>query len=152
MKLMELIDPRRPKEFDMAESFEDQYLGVLQNIEFGLVTAYQDHPNLVDTGTMYALDILIKSYSEELRGRTAAAPQFNPDEQAAYDGVRQVCEWRLGRAPMTDVKGRKLDADIKAISVEEIISCLKRIRKSVDRWYRENGRRGYYEFIKQYVA
>jgi hypothetical protein len=151
MKLMELIDPRKPKEFDMAENFEDQYLGVLQNIEFGLVTVYRDQPTLVDTGTMYALDILIKAYTEELRGREITPPQFKPEEQAAYNNVREVCEWRLGRAPMTDVKGRKLEADIKPISVEEIIACLRRIRKSVDRWYRENGRRGYFEFISKYV-
>ena len=40
---------------------------------------------------------------------------------------------------------------LQPITVEEIIACLKRIRKSVEGWYKRGGRRGYYEFIQQFV-
>ncbi|MGH9840272.1 MAG: hypothetical protein ACREEM_15930 [Blastocatellia bacterium] len=135
----------------MAEKFEEQYLDVLQNIEFGLVQAYRDNPNLVDTGTMYALDTLIKVYNGELQGREVALPPFKPEEQAAYDSVRGMCEWRLGRDHLKDKKGRNVDTEMSPRTVEEIIACLKRIRKSVEGWYKRGGRRGYYEFIRQFV-
>src|SRR5262245_34987564 len=135
----------------MADTFEEKYFGVLQNIEFGLVSVYRDNPNLVDTGTMYVMDTLIKVYTGELQGRQVALPQFKSEELAVYDRVRTMCEWRLGRAELMDAKGHKSDADVEPITVEEIIACLKRIRKSIERWYKEGGRRGYYEFIRQFV-
>ena len=135
----------------MAEKFEEQYQDVLQNIEFGLVQAYRDNPNLVDTGTMYALDTLIKVYNGELQGREVALPQFKPEEQAAYDGARAMCEMRLGRTHLKDKNGRDVDTEMTPRTVEEIVACLKRIRKSVEGWYKRGGRRGYYEFIQQFV-
>ncbi len=62
-----------------------------------------------------------------------------------------MCEMRLGRDSMRDKKGKEVKLDMKPITVEEIIACLKRIRKSVEGWYKRGGRRGYYEFIRQFV-
>lgn len=135
----------------MADFSVEEYLDVLQNIEVGLVSAYQGNPNLTDTGTMYAVETLIKVYSGELQGREVALPQFKPEEQAAYDAARAMCEWRLGRATMKDNKGKEMKLGTEPLTVEEIIACLKRIRKSIETWYKRGGRRGYYEFVRQYV-
>jgi hypothetical protein len=135
----------------MAEFSEEEYLDVLQNIEFAVVQVYNDNPNLTDTGTMYAVETLIKVYGGELQGREVALPQFKPEEQEAYDAVRGMCELRLGRGSLTDDKGREIKLDAEPLTVEEIIACLKRIRKSIETWYKRGGRRGYYEFVRQYV-
>ncbi len=136
---------------DKLPEFIEKYQDVLQNIEFGLVQAYNHCPTLTDTGTMYALETLIKVYSGELRGREVPTPQFKPEEEEAFNAARAMCEWRLGRAAMEDEKGRKIEGGPEPITLEEIIACLKRILKSVDAWYKRGGRRGYYEFIRQYV-
>jgi hypothetical protein len=39
----------------------------------------------------------------------------------------------------------------KPITADEIVACLKRIRKSVQRWTKEGGRRGYLTFVEGYV-
>lgn len=135
----------------MEEKFEEKYLDVLQNIEFSLVTSYKANPNLVDTGTMYVIDTLIKFYTGQMQGREVALPQFKPEEQATYDKVKEVCEWRLGRAPWVINKGEEVKLESRALTVEEIIACLKRIRKSIEKWYKESGRRGYYDFVKRFV-
>jgi hypothetical protein len=135
----------------MADFSVEEYLDVLQNIEVGLVSAYQGNPNLTDTGTMYAVETLIKVYSGEMQGREVALPQFKPEEKAAYDAARAMCEWRLGRATMKDGKGKEMKLGTEPLAVEEIIACLKRIRKSIETWYKRGGRRGYYEFVRQYV-
>jgi hypothetical protein len=36
-------------------------------------------------------------------------------------------------------------------TAEEIVSCLRKIRKSVDRWNRQGGKQGYLQFIEDYV-
>jgi hypothetical protein len=135
----------------MADFSVEEYLDVLQNIEVGLVSAYQENPDLTDTGTMYAVETLIKVYSGELQGREVALPQFKPEELEAYDAAKAMCEWRLGRASMEDDTGKKVEMDVKLLTLEEIIACLKRIRKSIETWYKRGGRRGYYEFVRQYV-
>jgi hypothetical protein len=134
----------------MAEFSEEEYLDVLQNIEFAIVAVYRDHPNLVDTGTLYAVETLIKVYSGELREREVALPQFKPEEQAVYDAARGMCEWRLGRSSMKDDKGKDVKA-VQPLTVEEIIRCLKRIQKSIETWYKRGGRRGYYAFVNQFI-
>jgi hypothetical protein len=62
-----------------------------------------------------------------------------------------MCDWRIGRASMKDDKGKEVKMDTEPLTVEEIIACLKRIRKSIETWYKRGGRRGYYEFVRQYV-
>jgi hypothetical protein len=135
----------------MADFSVEQYMDVLQNIEFGLVSAYRDNPGLTDTGTMYAVETLIKVYSGELQGREVALPQFKPEEQAVYNVAKATCDWRLGKTSLEDNKGRKVAMEADPLTLEEIIACLKRIRKSIETWYKRGGRRGYYEFVKQYV-
>ncbi|MCI0392637.1 MAG: hypothetical protein MOB07_28215 [Acidobacteria bacterium] len=133
----------------MSELVEE-YMDVLQNIEFALVGVYDKNPTLTDTGTMYAVETLIKVYTGESRGREVALPQFKPEEQEAYDAVKRMCEWRLGKSSMEDEKGKKVE-DVEPLTVEEINACLKRILKSINTWYKRGGRRGYYEFVRQFI-
>jgi hypothetical protein len=133
----------------MSELIEE-YMDVLQNIEFALVGVYDNNPTLTDTGTMYAVETLIKVYTGESRGREVALPQFKPEEQEAYDAVKRMCDWRLGRSSMEDEKGKKVE-DVEPLTLEVVIACLKRILKSINTWYKRGGRRGYYEFVRQFI-
>ncbi|HKQ76355.1 MAG TPA: hypothetical protein VJ810_21855 [Blastocatellia bacterium] len=133
----------------MSELIEE-YMDVLQNIEFALVGVYDKNPTLTDTGTMYAVETLIKVYTGESRGREVALPQFKPEEREAYDTAKRMCDWRLGRSSMEDEKGKKAE-DVEPLTLEVIIACLKRLLKSINTWYKRGGRRGYYEFVKQFI-
>jgi hypothetical protein len=133
----------------MSELIEE-YMDVLQNIEFALVGVYDNNTTLTDTGTMYAVETLIKVYTGESRGREVALPQFKPEEQEAYDAVKRMCDWRLGRSSMEDEKGKKVE-DVEPLTLEVVIACLKRILKSINTWYKRGGRRGYYEFVRQFI-
>jgi hypothetical protein len=126
-------------------------MDVLQNIEFALVGACDRNPNLTDTRTMYAVETLIKVYASELRGREVALPQFKPEERKAYDAAKAMCDLRLGRTSMEDKKGRKIEAGGEPLTFEEIIACLKRILKSINTWHKRGGRRGDYEFVRQFI-
>ena len=41
---------------------------------------------------------------------------------------------------------------VESISLDEIVACLKRVRKSINRWTRTGGRQGYLTFVSQFVA
>lgn len=133
--------------------FEEKYMDVLQNMEFALVQVYRQHESITDWEALNAINGLIRTYNAEQRKRQAPALKLDPLAQEAYDRVMTMCEWRLGRAEMRDEQDGPLNlGDIMTpITLSETIACLKRIRKSIQMWQKEGGRRGYFEFIDGFL-
>lgn len=127
-------------------SFEEQYLDVLQNIEMAIVSVYREHNDLLDYDVDRALEILWMEYRNDKEGKTAPAPNLNANARLVYDRVKHICEWRLGRTMLTTGK-KSIPLKLEPISVDEIMDCLKRIRKSVGLWNKRGGRQGYLYFI-----
>jgi len=146
--------PVRPdtKPRDSRLPFEERYQDVLQNIEVGIVRVYQDHPEMTDWEALAAIEALLRTYRAEARGRQAAPPSLDPLADEVYDFVESMCEWRLGREmPFSNKKGEPVDFSMEPITLDEIIACLKRVRKSINRWNRRGGRRGYLTFVSRFV-
>lgn len=126
---------------------DEKYLDVLQNIEFGIVSVYHKQNDLNDYAVMNALDALIDAYRIEIRGHTPKEYHLAAKEALVFSEVREMCEFRLGRKKSdemsTDFLGPK--------TAEEILSCLRKIRKSVERWNSRGGKQGYLNFVKEYV-
>ena len=127
-------------------SFEDQYLDVLQNIEMAIVSVYRGHHDLTDYDVDKVLNILWTEYRNEKQGRITSTPRLGENAQLVYDRVKEMCEWRLGRKNFTTGAG-VVRVKPEPISIDEIMDCLKRIRKSVDLWNKQGGRQGYLYFI-----
>ncbi len=130
---------------------EEEYLDVLQNIEFAIVSTYRDHPEMVDAHVIRVLEAVIGSYRAERAGHTPEEFSAAPVEADLYRAIRNMCEWRLGRIREEDVEADRQGLAPEPIKVEEIALCLKRILKSVQRWHKSGGQRGYLTFIVQYV-
>lgn len=41
---------------------------------------------------------------------------------------------------------------MEPMSVEEIVGCLKRVRRSIETWNKQLGRRGYYDFVSEFIG
>jgi hypothetical protein len=129
-------------------TFEEQYLDVLQNIEFAIVSVYREKPDLLDYDVDKVLNLLWAEYRNEKQDKTTPAPYLGVNAQLVYARVKSMCEWRLGRQKMGKAKdGQPVAMDIKPLTLEEIAACLKRIRKSVELWTKQGGRQGYLYFI-----
>jgi len=132
--------------------FEEQYQDVLQNIEFAIVQVYHQHSELTDHDVETVLSDLIRGYQAEQRQREVTPPSLNDLRQELYDGVKMMCDWRLGRTEM-DSQGAQGDVPrLTLLQVDEIVACLKRIRKSVQKWSKRGGRQGYLKFVEQYIV
>jgi hypothetical protein len=140
----------------MTVPFEEQYQDVLQNIEFAIVSVYRENGELSDWGVGAALDGLIRAYGAEERGRDAPVLRLAELEQKVYNRVRGMCEWRLGRQALIgdEQAGEQPDGlELpEPVTQGEIVACLKRIRLSLKRWSKQGGRRGYLDFVSQYIA
>lgn len=130
-------------------SFEDDYLDVLQNIEFAIVQVYHSNQTLMDYEVEKALNNLIQTYKRPNR-----EPKLHSNRLAdeVYGAVKAMCDWRLGSDLLVSTDGLALPTDIDPLTVDEIVACLKRIRKSVRTWNKRGGRQGYLKFIEQYVS
>ena len=137
----------------MTVSFEEQYEDVLQNIEFAIVSTYRERPEEIsDWSVEAAIDALIRAYGAEHTGRTLRPARLSDAEQAIYDRVKSMCEWRLGREQVQAEDVPAILQEIEPKTLDEIVACLKRVRTSVKRWHKSGGRRGYLDFVGRYVG
>ena len=143
------------------EEFEEKYLDVLQNIEAGIVSVYRQHPELVDWDALKAIEALIREYQAEQANRSTPEVDLKPLPQEVHDSVKAMCEWRLGHnQPLKEEEKKSFfslpsrkspEVSFEPKTAEEIILCLKRIRKSIERWNKRSGRQGYLNFISEFI-
>jgi hypothetical protein len=131
-------------------NFEEEYLEVLQNIEASIIAVYRTHRELADYQVDAAIEALGRTYIGEARGKNAVLPK-NPLALEVYQAVKSTCDWRMGRENMVDETGQPLPSD-EMISVDEVLACLKRIRKSISMWNKEAGSKGYLSYISQFLS
>lgn len=129
---------------------EDEYLDVLQNIEFGIIRVFRADRSLLDLDAKDAVAALIRHYRAEQEQRSPPDVRLGAQAQRICDSVLPICEWRMGR------KGASVPAELGASpavpnTLDDISTCLRRIQKSIDFWNKRNGRQGYLSFVAPYV-
>lgn len=130
---------------------EQDYLDILQNIEFAIMSVQNEFPMLVDFDVENALNALINRYYAEATQHAPRPVNLNERAQLVYERVEAMCEWRLGRESLVTEDGKNLEWTLSSVTLDVILACLKRIRKSVQRWNKEGGRQGYLTFIRRFV-
>ncbi|HRQ39274.1 MAG TPA: hypothetical protein PLD25_15310 [Chloroflexota bacterium] len=132
-------------------TFEERYNDPLRSMEIALVQTYRADENMSDWETLNALNALIRQYTAVQRRRQPPHLTLSPLAQQSYDELKFVCQGWLGHNPVLDEAGQMADLGDKALSLQEVIDCLKRLRRSVEYWQKEGGRRGYFEFINDFL-
>jgi hypothetical protein len=132
-------------------AIEHEYPDVLENIKFVIVDIYRQHGTLLDYDVEEALDALIADYRAESQQHTARPHRFTERPASVYREVQRVCEWRLGRNSLPVTTGSGPGAELQALPLDVILACLKRLKKSVQRWNSVGGRQGYLQYINQFI-
>jgi hypothetical protein len=129
---------------------EEEYLDVLQNIESAIISVYRNRPDLTDYQVDSALEALGRTY---IREKTTGAPVFPKSSLAidVFESMKQICDWRLGRENASAREGVPPQFEAEVLTVDVILACLKRLRKSLSIWNKQGGTRGYLEYISQFV-
>lgn len=130
-------------EVPMPDEFTQKYQDVLQNIESIIVDYYHENPELADYNVDRVLENLMRLYTAETKGRTFKLPTFAELEQKLLDRVKAACDMWLGRTG-------DLPKEAQPKTAEEMAACLKRIRRSIQLWTKEYGRRGYLDYVNQF--
>lgn len=132
---------------EIAESHHD----VLHNIESAIITGYERDRSLLDLDVMDLLDAAIRRYASEAQGRVPPSPRLAAKVVPAYVLVERICEWQLGRTPLGGADGTPEVNIPEPLALDELLACLKRLRKSVKFWNDEAGRQGYLDYVSQFI-
>ena len=129
----------------MALPVEEEHQDILQNIESSIVGIYRQHPELTDYQVDAAMEALGRTYL-----RDADILPKNDLSKEVYQAMKFMCDWRMGKQTMVDEDEQPMS--IEPVSREVILTCLKRLRKSVSMWNKQNGTRGYLDYVNQYIS
>lgn len=132
-------------------TFEEQYNDPLRSMEIAIVRHYRTNEALLDWLTLTAVNGLIRTYTAEQRRRQPPKLVLDPIAQPVYTDLKIATDGWLGRGPLIDETGQIAEAGERQLALAEIIACLKRIRRSIEMWQKEGGRRGYFEFIDAFL-
>jgi len=136
----------------MRDDFTEKYQDVLQNLEFAIVRAYERDPSLLDLDVIDLLDAAIRRYGAVAQGRVPSAHRLANKVVPAYALLERMCEFRLGRTSMGGEADTPEVYVPDPLSIDELLACLKRLRKSANFWNAEAGRQGYLEYVSQFVG
>jgi hypothetical protein len=104
----------------------------------------------VDFDVEAALNALISRYHAQSQGHEPCRISLNERATLACERVGAMCEWRLGREEFVTEDGQDGPRP-EPVTLDVILACLKRIRKSVQKWNKEGGRQGYLTFVGRFV-
>ena len=120
----------------------------LQNIEFAIVSVYRKQHDLRDIEVIRALDALVDVYRAEARGHTPKDMSLTGAEDMVFQRTKEMCEHRLGRQGAVTRTQMAFEGDKTA---HDILACLRKIRRSVERWHKPGGQQGYLQFVSEFV-
>jgi hypothetical protein len=126
---------------------DDRNLDVLQNLEFAVVEVWRKHPDMTDYVALRAYEAAFEWYRAEARGHSPKPPSLSGLDQVTFDALKGMCELRLGRGE--SLPGA--EQNLPAVPVQQLVDCLRELRKSVERHTKLEGRQGYLQFIDGFL-
>jgi len=125
----------------MIEEHED----VLQNIEAAVIQVWRQHPDMTNYTAARAYEAAIAHYHAIEREQTPKPVTLTGLDLTVFEGVKGICELRLGKKRLAD------EPEFPALRIEDLVACLRKLKKSVDFWTKQGGRQGYMKHVEQFV-
>ncbi len=122
-------------------------MDVLQNLEFAVVEVWRAHPEMTDYVAGRAYEAVFQLYRSELRGHQPKPASSTGLDAITFESLKAMCEFRLGRASCPVAGPEK----IAPVSVEQLVDCLRELKKSTERHTVLEGRQGYLTFIDRFL-
>ena len=133
-------------------SLEDKHPDILQNIEFAIVSVSRENVDLADQDVIKALGALIKHFQRKSQGKPLEDLQLPKYSALIFDRVEDVLKLRVSGEKAAPPKRRSFSRALREPSEEEIyLACLRKIEKSAKRWNIRNGKRGYLDFVEDFI-
>jgi hypothetical protein len=124
---------------------EEKFLDVLQNIESEVLRVWRKNPLLADYAVTRAYEEAVAYYASVAQAQAPKPTRLTGLDLQLFQAIQGAADRRLTGFTLDD------GTRIEPIKAGDLVDCLKRLRKSVERWTRTGGRQGYLSFIAQFV-
>jgi hypothetical protein len=124
---------------------EEEFMDVLQNIEAEVLRVWRKNPSLADYAVTRAYEEAVGYYAAVSQAQAPKPTRLTGLDLQLFQAIQGAADRRLAGFTLDD--GTK----IEPIRASDLVDCLKRLRKSVERWTRTGGRQGYLSLIAQFV-
>jgi hypothetical protein len=124
--------------------FEEDQALLLYAIESAIHHTANADPEIVDWDVDEALEALVVRFGADVTGREPRPRRLSERAERVYLAVEAVCDDRRG----LPVEG-STDAGVESPAL--FVAAFKRLRKSIKLWRAEGGRRGYLNYIAQFL-
>jgi hypothetical protein len=131
--------------------WQKENLDVLQNLEFAIVEVWRANPGMTDYSALRAYEAARQHYRAELRGHPPKPLDLTGLDAVAFEALKRICEFRLGRDAGPPSASEKDDVPVPPLPLEKLLACLQELAKSVERHTRSGGRQGYLQFIDRFL-
>ena len=130
---------------------DQEFRNVLLNIEVQVIDIAHDNPEIADYQVEKVYSALLSKYKALARGKEAKDINFKNPTDLLYDQVNGVCGFFVGDIEPENEDGEVIDIPMEKISYQDMIACLKYLRKSVKLWNKEGGQKGYLNYVEEFV-
>ena len=110
-----------------------------------MVEIWRAHPEISDYTALRAYEAAFQTYRAESRGHTSKPAGLTGIDAEAFEAVKAMCEFRLGRKPISGAE------NTPPIPLQLLLDCLRELVKSVEHHTKIDGRRGYLTFIDEFL-
>ncbi len=130
---------------------DEEFRNVLMNIEIQVIDIANDNPEIADYQVEKVYSALLSKYKALNRGKEAKEVNFKEPTDTLYTQVGAICGFFVGDIKPENEDGEPINIPLDTISYEDMIACLKSLRKSVKLWNKEGGQKGYLNYVKEFV-
>jgi hypothetical protein len=118
---------------------------VLKTIETAVIYLARQHSEMNNYPVLRAYEAAVAHYHDVSRQRTPKEVSLTALDALTYNAVHEACEERLGK-PVSREPGSSL------LTLEDLVTCLRMLRKSVDFWTKHGGRTGYLDHVSAFIV
>jgi hypothetical protein len=126
----------------------NDYLDILQNIEFAINEIDNNEPKKQDGEVMVAIERLISRYEREQKKLPKLPVPLSGNSLAFFEAMESACEFRMHRTSLYEIQIE----DNAMIPVRLIVPILKRLQTSMRLWNGKNKHRGYLNYISNFIV
>jgi hypothetical protein len=130
----------------------DKHLSLMQSLELNLTNYYNEQPQLIDFDVSDAFNALVRHYKAKLENRSFT-PNLKGRSKEVFEMLQAIGDAFVssGLYPGEDNPDSLALKDMESYTLEDVLSCFKRLQSSLKLWTKEGGRQGYLNYISQFV-
>lgn len=154
----EKIFSQMEKEFGKVKSGQEEYHAMmLMSLESNVLKVHRKYPSSNSRRLREAIALVLFDVKERCTGQSIDTDSFRDD-----DNQRLEKALLMAFDPFTNEEIKEFITSQTTIDISnpdqlhslyiEPVSCLLRIKESIDIWIKENGMDGYFNFIEQFMG